>query len=202
MPTIVLEIKRFLSETGETSETDISGISVLAGISHVQYRLNLLGKCGHLHGMRILCLDIGTKRIGMAASDPLGLTAQPLCVIARRGGAKDFEEIARRCRELDAELLLVGLPLDEEGGEGPQAEKVRGYAAKLKDYLAEHDLDMPIQMWDERYSTAKAEERLIAADVSRARRREVIDKMAAVVILEDYLSSLETQPGGDEGALG
>lgn len=152
--------------------------------------------------MRILCLDIGTRRIGMAASDPLGLTAQPLGVIERRGGTKDFEVIADRCRELGAELLLIGLPLDEEGEEGPQAEKVRGYASKLKDYLRGHDLDMPIEMWDERYSTARAEERLIAADVSRARRREVIDKMAAVVILEDYLSSLETQPGGDEGALG
>jgi len=152
--------------------------------------------------MRILCLDIGTKRIGMAASDPLGLTAQPLGVIERRGGIKDFEEIANRCRELGAELLLVGLPLDEEGGEGPQAEKVRGYVSKLREYLRGHELDMPIEMWDERYSTARAEERLLAADVSRARRREVIDKMAAVVILEDYLSSLETQPGGDEGALG
>ena len=152
--------------------------------------------------MRILCLDIGTKRIGMAASDPLGLSAQPLGVIERRGGSKDFEEIAARCEELDVDLLLIGLPLDEEGGEGKQAQKVRRYSSKLGEYLRARGLDTPIEMWDERYSTARAEERLIAADVSRRRRGEVMDKMAAAVILEDYLSTIEAQPGGDEGALG
>lgn len=152
--------------------------------------------------MRILCLDIGTKRIGLAATDPLGLTAQPLGVIERRGGTKDFEAIAAKCEELEVELLLIGLPLDEEGREGEQAGKVRRYASRLERYIREHGLDTPIEMWDERYSTARAEERLISADVSRAKRGRVIDKMAATVILEDYLSTIDSQPGSDEGALG
>lgn len=152
--------------------------------------------------MRILCLDIGAKRIGMAATDPLGLTAQPLGTIERRGGTADFEDVAERCRDLEVELLLIGLPLDEEGGEGEQARKVRRYSSKLAQYLKERGLDMPIKMWDERYSTATAEERLISANVSRQRRGEVIDKMAAAVILEDYLSTVEAQPGSDEGAQG
>ncbi len=152
--------------------------------------------------MRILCLDIGTRRIGLAATDPIGLTAQPLGVIERRGGTDDFEAVAGKCRDLEVELLLIGLPLDEEGGEGEQARKVRRYASRLADYLRAHGLDMPIEMWDERYSTAQAEERLISADVSRRRRGEVIDKMAATVILEDYLSAVEAQPTSDEGAQG
>ena len=152
--------------------------------------------------MRILCLDIGSKRIGMAATDPLGWTAQGIGVLPRRGDAKDFEAIVAHCRELAAELLLVGLPLDEEGGNGPQAERIRAFALRLRSHLRDARLEIPIEFWDERYSTALAEERLIEADVSRKRRREVIDKMAAVVILEDYLEVHAPASGDDEGALG
>lgn len=149
--------------------------------------------------MRIVCLDIGSKRIGVAATDPLGLTAQPQGVLERRGGETDFERIMKICRERDAELLLVGVPLDAEGEEGAQAEKVRGYAAKLENYLRARGLALPLAFWDERYSTAEAEARLISADVSRTKRRRVIDKMAAVVILEDYLTANENSVSDDEG---
>ncbi len=144
--------------------------------------------------MRILCLDIGSKRIGVAASDPLELTAQPMKVIARRGGKSDFDAIASLARELEADLILVGLPLDAEGGEGPQAAKVRRFAEKLLGHLRGAGIKAGMEFWDERYSTATAVERLIDADLSRRRRREVVDKMAAAVILEDYLAAHEQEP--------
>lgn len=147
--------------------------------------------------MRILCLDIGTKRIGVAASDPMGWTAQPIEVLVRRGGQKDFDAIAVLVRELAVERIVVGLPLDAEGESGPQAEKVKRFAARLGASLRVAGIDAPIEFWDERYSTATAEERLIDADVSRARRRDVIDKMAAAVILEDYLRAHEPPDAGD-----
>lgn len=139
--------------------------------------------------MRILCLDIGTKRIGVAASDPMGIIAQPLKVLARKGDKADFAEIGNLCRELGVELILIGIPFDEEGGLGPHAKRVKGFAERLGWDLRSTGIKAPIEMWDERYSTALAEERLIEADVSRAKRKKWIDKMAAVVILEEYLAA-------------
>lgn len=152
--------------------------------------------------MRILCLDIGSKRIGVAASDPMGLLAQPLRVIERRGGQGDFDEIIALCRELEPGLLLVGLPLDAEGAEGEQARKVRAFTARLLERLRAAGIATPLQMWDERYSTAEAEEFLIEADVSRAGRRRVIDKMAAAAILQSYLLAHESPAEEDEGVKG
>ena len=151
--------------------------------------------------MKILCLDIGTKRVGVAASDPMGWMAQPIEVLVRRGGRKDFDAIAALVRELAADRIVVGLPLDAEGEAGPQAEKVKRFAERLGAHLKAADIDVPIELWDERYSTATAEARLIDADVSRQRRREVIDKMAAAVILEDYLRAHEP-PDAGKGAEG
>jgi len=149
--------------------------------------------------MRILCLDIGSKRIGLAKSDPMGIAAQGLCVIERRGGGRVFDEIIRHVRELEAGLIVVGLPMDEEGGIGPQAAKVSAFTARLKQAMAAAGLDTPFQMWDERYSTATAERRLIEAGVSRQRRRQVIDKMAAAAILQDYLDTRVSDSHGEEG---
>lgn len=141
--------------------------------------------------MKILCLDIGTKRIGVAASDPFGWTAQPLCMLERRGDDKILKEIEKLCAERAPELIIVGLPLDAEGREGPQAKKIRKFAEKIAEHLQRSGMKIPVEMWDERYSTAEAEEKLIGFDVSRKRRREVIDKMAAAGILEDYLKTKE-----------
>ncbi len=152
--------------------------------------------------MRILCLDIGSKRIGAAATDPMGWTAQGLDVIERRGDKRDFAEIAARCNELDVQMLLIGLPLDAEGEVGAAAARVKEFARRLQASLSGAGLDIPIEFWDERYSTAMAEERLIEADVSRAKRRKVIDKMAAVAILEDWLASHAVSSSDDEGAMG
>lgn len=152
--------------------------------------------------MRILCLDIGSKRIGVAATDPMGWTAQGICTIVRQGKNRDFEAIVRHVKDLDAQLVLIGLPLDEEGKDGPAAKKVRKFADELGFYIKKSSVEVSIQFWDERYSTSIAEERLIAADVSRAKRKKVIDKMAAVAILEDYLESHDITESDDEGALG
>lgn len=152
--------------------------------------------------MRILCLDIGSKRIGVAASDPMGMTAQGIGVIERYGDARDLQSIIDKVKDLGADLVLIGLPLDEEGEMGPQAAKVQAFAARLKHAMQTAGLDMPMEMWDERYSTAEAEKRLIEADVSRHRRRQVIDKMAAVAILEDYLDSKGPFADDGEGHLG
>jgi putative holliday junction resolvase len=152
--------------------------------------------------MRILCLDIGSKRIGVAATDPLGWTAQGIATLERRGDAKDFEAIGAYCRERDAELILLGLPLDAEGEVGAAAARVKAFAERLAKALAAAGVEAAIDFWDERYSTKAAEERLISADVSRKRRREVIDKMAAVAILEDYLEAHLPAQDDDEGVLG
>ncbi|MBT3181005.1 MAG: Holliday junction resolvase RuvX [Deltaproteobacteria bacterium] len=152
--------------------------------------------------MRIICLDIGSKRIGVAASDPLGWTAQGVEVIERKGNKKDMERICEICREWEAEKIVAGLPLNEEGEIGPAAKKIQGFVDKLKVHLEGAKLDIDVEMWDERYSTAIAEERLIEADVSRKKRKRVIDKMAATVILQDYLEANEISTDVDESAEG
>ncbi len=150
--------------------------------------------------MRILCLDIGSKRIGVAASDPMGWTAQGVCVIERRGA--ELGEISDLCRDMEVDLLLIGMPFDENGEKGLAAKKVDAFIAKLKGHLLDDGLDIATEVYDERYSTAIAEERLIDADVSRAKRRKVIDKMAAMVILEGYLRERGSPDEYGEGVKG
>ncbi|MCI0481463.1 MAG: Holliday junction resolvase RuvX [Candidatus Dadabacteria bacterium] len=135
----------------------------------------------------MLCLDIGTKRIGVAVSDPMGWTAQGVGVIERKTKMRDFDEIFKYIKSLQAEVLLVGLPLDPEGGIGRSAKTVLGLIDEIRAFLKERGCEISIETWDESYSTADAETHLIGADVSRKKRRKVIDKMAAQRILTDYL---------------
>lgn len=139
--------------------------------------------------MKILCLDVGTKRIGVAASDPLGMTAQALTTINRTVKKRDFEEIFKYIKSENIQRIIVGLPLDEEGGIGTQAKKILKFINELELFLKEKEYVIPVETWDERYSTADADAHLIGLDVSRKKRRKVIDKMAAVMILKDYLES-------------
>jgi putative Holliday junction resolvase len=131
--------------------------------------------------MRIMGLDIGDKRIGVALSDPLGLVAQAFEVIERKG-----ERVFGRLKEIVAHFgvqeIVVGLPLREDGSVGPQAEKVLNFAKEL-----ETRLGLPIKFWDERYSTQEAEKILLEADQSRLKRKKVKDKLAAAIILQGYL---------------
>lgn len=136
--------------------------------------------------MRILGLDVGDKTIGVAVSDELGLTAQGVEVIRRSSPARDFARLAELVAAYGVEAIVVGLPKNMNGTIGPRGEAVQSFAAEVAAAFPA----VRVIMWDERLSTVAAERSLIAADVSRAKRRQVIDKMAAVFILQGYLDSL------------
>ena len=134
--------------------------------------------------MRIMGLDVGNKTIGVALSDPLGWTAQGLEVIRRENVEKDIGRLSEIAQEYGVEKILVGIPKNMNATIGPQGEKVLAFIEQLKARI-----DLPIKTWDERLSTVAAERMLIQADVSRSKRKKVIDKMAAAVILQGYLDA-------------
>ena len=131
---------------------------------------------------RVVGIDLGSRRIGVAVSDGLGLTAQPRATIARHGGLRDLDAIAQVVREVGATQIVLGLPLDCDGNESDAARRARAFGERLGAHLA-----LPVELIDESFSTVEAEEVLLAADVSRKRRKEVVDKMAAAVILQRWL---------------
>lgn len=131
---------------------------------------------------RLLGLDFGSRRIGVAISDPLGITARHLATVRRRGDEQDIDAIAEAAKGHDIDTVIVGLPLLPDGQEGVQAKKARAFAEKLRERL-----DLPIAMWDERLTTAQAERHLIASGVRREKRREVRDSLSAVIILQSVL---------------
>jgi putative pre-16S rRNA nuclease len=135
--------------------------------------------------VRIGGLDVGDRRIGVAISDELGWTAQGLCVVTRTKLDADLAALRACFAEYAPTTIVVGLPKNMNGTLGPQAEKVMAFARALEDALA-----VPIELWDERLSTVGAERVLLDADLSRAKRRKVIDKVAAVFILQGYLDRL------------
>jgi putative Holliday junction resolvase len=133
---------------------------------------------------RLLALDVGDRRIGVAVSDELGVTAQGVTTLHRRSWAADLAEIARLVDAWEAEGIVVGLPLALDGTVGRRTQTVHAFIKRLESVVA-----VPILTWDERFSTVAAERVLIDADLSRARRRQVIDKTAAVVILQHFLDA-------------
>ncbi|WP_371369487.1 Putative pre-16S rRNA nuclease [Sporomusa rhizae] len=136
--------------------------------------------------MRILALDVGDKTIGVAVCDELKLTAQGVEVVKRTTPARDFARLKELIVQYQVGLIVVGLPKNMNGTIGPRGELVKDFAESMSQVIP----DIEIKFWDERLSTIAAEKSLIAADVSRAKRRQVIDKMAAVFILQGYLDSL------------
>lgn len=136
--------------------------------------------------MRILALDTGEKRIGVAVSDPLGIIAQGVTVIARRDPETDLNEIKKIVEEYKADSIVVGMPINMDGTKGKSAEKVNEFVEALKGRLS-----IPVYTYDERLSTKESEKFLISANVSRKKRKQVIDKMAAQLILESYLERLK-----------
>ena len=124
--------------------------------------------------MRIMSLDVGSRTIGIACSDALLMTAQ---------GIETMQELIA---EYEVHELVVGMPKNMNGTKGERAEKTEEFVEKMKEVI-----DLPVTYWDERLSTVMAERQLIAADVSRKKRKSVIDKMAAVVILQGYLDRLQ-----------
>lgn len=129
----------------------------------------------------MLGLDVGSKTIGVAVSDELRLCAHGVRTLSRQGTRGDVVQVTTLCRTYETQLVVVGLPYDCEGNEGKRAQRVR----VLGDALVGSGLNVSYQ--DESFSTVEAEEHLLAADVSRARRKQVIDKQAAVVILQAWL---------------
>lgn len=135
--------------------------------------------------MRIMALDVGSKRIGVALSDPLKITAQGLQTFQRTTLEEDIKGLWQLIDEHEVSQLVVGLPKNMDGSIGFKAEEVQQFIADL---TAERKMEV---IWiDERLTTVSAERVLLEADVSRAKRKKVIDKMAAVVILQSYLDRL------------
>lgn len=131
-----------------------------------------------------MALDIGSKRIGIAVSDPLRITAQGLETYSRQSERKDMRYIAQLAAEHEVDRLVAGLPYNMDDSIGPQAESVMAFANKLA-----RRTGLPLDYEDERLSTRAATETLLQADVSRQKRRRVVDKLAAVHILQQYLAT-------------
>ena len=136
--------------------------------------------------MRILALDVGEKRIGIAITDALGVTAQPLKTVEEASEPKAIAAIDQTVDEYSVERIVVGLPLNMNGTESAQTQAVQRFIEKLEKRFRRRAKIIP---WDERLSTVGAERSLLEADLSRRKRRKVVDKMSAVFILQGYLES-------------
>jgi putative Holliday junction resolvase len=134
---------------------------------------------------RFLALDLGESRVGVALSDPLGITAQPAGHLDRKGKPKIVESVRELVAEHGVTRIVVGLPLRLSGEAGPEAADAEAFAQSLRDAIPE----VAVDLWDERLTTAEVERMMIAADVSRKKRRRKVDTLAAVVILQSYMDA-------------
>lgn len=142
---------------------------------------------------RIVALDVGDRRIGIAVSDPLGVTAQPIETYTRIGYGPDSRHIAEIARRYETDRILCGLPRNMDGTQGFQVEKVKEFAAKLE------ELGLVVEYYDERMTTMLAESALLEANMRREDRKKKVDMVAAVVILQSYLDARATMADdGDE----
>src|ERR1700730_1599726 len=137
---------------------------------------------------RILGLDVGSRRIGVAVSDPLGITAQGLETLQRRNKRHDFEYLQRVIQEYDVREIVVGLPLRMSGAEGIQSDKIQGFAEELRKLFR-----LPVHLWDERLTSAEANRLLRETDLSIEKRAKGGGRMAAVLILQGWM---EGRAGG------
>jgi putative Holliday junction resolvase len=143
--------------------------------------------------MRILGLDVGTKTIGVAVSDEMGWTGQGISTIRRTNIRADFAELDKYLQQYKVEKIVVGVPRNMDGSIGSAAEQVYSFIEQLKEKFS-----IPIDTWDERLSTVAAERVLLEADMSRGKRKKVIDKVAAVLILQGYLDYLSLKGPAEE----
>jgi putative Holliday junction resolvase len=141
--------------------------------------------------MNALGLDFGDRRIGVAASDPLGVTAQPITVIERSSLSEDIARIREIATGRGTDRIVVGLPLNMDGSVGPQARRAKRFAGRL-----ERELEIRVELWDERLSTVEAERSLIAAEKRRAARRGLRDAVAAALFLQSYLEARRREGDG------
>jgi putative Holliday junction resolvase len=133
---------------------------------------------------RTLGLDVGARRIGVAISDPLGITAQGLDTLHRKNKKHDLAHLGRVIREFDVKDIVIGLPLRLSGAEGVQAEKIRAFAEDLNKHFR-----LPVHFWDERLTSAEANRLLRETDLSIEKRGRAVDRMAAILILQGWMES-------------
>ena len=133
---------------------------------------------------RILAIDHGSRRMGMAVSDPLGITAQGIETLQRRNKRADFNYLGRIIREYDVREIVVGRPLRMSGEAGTQSRKAEEFAEELR-----QKFNLPVHLWDERLTSAEANRLLREAEVSTQRRAQAVDRMAAVLILQSFLEA-------------
>jgi len=141
--------------------------------------------------MRSLGLDVGTKTIGVAVSDELGITVHGVTTIKRAGVRRDMAELRKIIEELKPDRIVLGVPYLSSGALNNRGERIVDFGERV-----ESEFGIPVVHWDESFSTVEAERFLIEADVSRKKRRKVVDKMAALVILREYLESAKAGEGG------
>lgn len=134
---------------------------------------------------RILALDVGEKRVGVAVSDPLGYSAQPLCVLPRKPHGAFLAALAELVRDYEVTLLVLGLPRRTTGEKGPEAQRVLALASEIRAKLG-----LNCETWDEWLTTVAAERVLLEGGLRRQERRQVVDKTAAALILDGYLNYL------------
>jgi len=142
---------------------------------------------------RVLGLDVGDRRIGLAVTDPLGITAQGLETLERKNKKQDFAYLNRVLREYDVKEIVVGLPLRMSGEEGTQAEKIRIFAEQLGKKFG-----LPVHLWDERLTSAEANRFLRASELSIEKRAKAVDRMAAVLILQGWMERNQLNSGSPE----
>jgi len=133
---------------------------------------------------RVLGLDVGLRRVGVAISDPLGITAQGLETLHRKNKKYDLQHLNRIIREYDVKEIVVGLPLRMSGAEGAQAEKIQAFAEDLRKHFK-----LPVHLWDERLTSAEANRLLRETDLSIEKRGRAVDRMAAMLILQGWMES-------------
>ena len=134
--------------------------------------------------MRVLGLDVGSKTVGVAVSDPLGITAQGVTTLRRKSVKADVADVKRLAAEHEVSRVVVGLPLNMNGSEGPRAAASRAFGDAIVEATG-----LPVEYQDERLTTMAAERVLLEADLSRKKRREVIDQLAAQLILQVWLDA-------------
>jgi len=133
---------------------------------------------------RVLGLDVGSRRIGIAVSDPLGITAQGLETLQRRNKRHDLAGLEKIIREYDVRAIVVGLPLRMSGAEGIQSDKMQDFSEDLRKRFR-----LPVHMWDERLTSAEANRLLRTTELSIEKRAKAVDRMAAVLILQNWMES-------------
>lgn len=136
---------------------------------------------------RILALDVGSRTIGLAVSDPLGITAQGLPTIRRKNKRTDFALLDRVIEQYKVKEIVVGYPLRLSGATGAQSEKMTAFAEQLRKRF-----ELPVHLWDERLTTAEAQRVLRESEISTKRRGQVVDQLAAVLILQSFMESRQS----------